>query len=354
MRHDRYRMEPAEALALLEEAPVMRLATTTPDGEPVIRTLHGVVVDGAIAFHGAPTGEKSETVGRRAVVSADEIVAEIPSYFIDSRRACPATTYYRSVQVHGTIERVDDPVAKAKVLTALMTKFQPEGGHEPITADHPMYEKAIAGIMVLRVPLGQVDGKAKLGQNRRSEELSSVLRQLWLRGKPGDMRAIELVRRANPDVPTPDFLQGPDGTWLIPNMGAGDLEGAVDLMEAVYWNQVWDRDHLSRALVGSTVWVGAKDEVGRVIATARAIADGAKFGWVYDVVVAPDWRGRGLGKALMRLLLDHPALRSTRQIFLSTRDAEKLYEKFGFQDRATAPPRPWKSIEMVRSLAGVL
>ena len=51
-----------------------------------------------------------------------------------------------SVQVHGRIERVEDPVVKARVLAALMAKFQPEGGHVPIDGDHPLYRKAIAGI----------------------------------------------------------------------------------------------------------------------------------------------------------------------------------------------------------------
>src|SRR6185369_14132132 len=143
MRKEIFRMDRADAVALLERAPVVHLASTTPEGRPLIRTVHGVVVGDHLAFHGAPAGEKTETEGREAVVSAEEIVASIPSYFLDPERACPATTLYRSAQIHGTVERIDDPAHKAEVLAALMAKYQPEGGHVPISATHPLYQKTI-------------------------------------------------------------------------------------------------------------------------------------------------------------------------------------------------------------------
>ncbi len=77
------------------------------------------------------------------------------------------------------------------------------------------------------------------------------------------------------------------------------------------------------------------DETGALVATARAIADGGKYAWVYDVCVRGDWRGRGLGKAVTRLLLEHPAVRSCRVVRLGTRDAQSLYAGFGFVPLAT-------------------
>jgi ribosomal protein S18 acetylase RimI-like enzyme len=72
-----------------------------------------------------------------------------------------------------------------------------------------------------------------------------------------------------------------------------------------------------------------------------------KRGWIYDVIVAPAWRGRGVGQALVRLMLDHPALRTTANVLLGTRDAQSLYAKFGFVDVATRPPRGFDTTEMV-------
>lgn len=343
-------MDRAEAEALLARAPVVHIASTTAEGEPLVRTVHGVVVRGAVAFHGAPAGEKTEAVGRPAVVSCEEIVAAIPSYFTDPERACPATTLYRSAQAHGTIERVDDPDHKAEVLEALMRKYQPEGGYAPITAQDPRYRKPVAGILVLSVSLERLDGKAKLAQNRTPEERVRLCEQLWARGLPGDPAAIELVRAANPDTPTPEFLRAPAGCVLACALGPRDVDAAIDLVAGAAWNQGVPRDVLARAHLGASAWVGARDAAGRLVATARAISDGSQCAWLYDVVVAPSLRGRGVGEAVVRLLLAHPAVRGARNVRLGTHDAHTFYARFGFVDRA-ALPQPFASTEMVLARA---
>lgn len=339
MRKQVYRWQRDPAVALLERAPAVHIASTTPAGRPVLKTVHAVIVDGAIAFHGAPAGEKMEIVGREAVVCAEETIAQIPSYFIDPELACPATTYFLSAQVHGLVEPVTDPAAKAAVLAALMAKYQPEGGFVPITATDPLYERAIDSIAILAVSLETTVGKAKLGQNRRPSQLASVLEQLWQRGEPGDPRAIDLVREANPAVPTPAFLAAPPGAQLVCALGDPDVAAGVALLDGSYWNEGVSGEQIAGALRASTAWVGARDDAGALIAMARAISDRTKWAWIYDVVVAPSWRGRGLGQAVIRLVLDHPAVRHARRVRLATRDAQTLYARFGFRD-LTALPHP--------------
>jgi nitroimidazol reductase NimA-like FMN-containing flavoprotein (pyridoxamine 5'-phosphate oxidase superfamily)/GNAT superfamily N-acetyltransferase len=339
-------MAPLEVLAMLDEAPVIHLASTDLAGAPILRTVNFAVSDGAVVFHGSPVGEKIQAVGRPVVLSVEETVAAVPSYFSDPERACPATTLYRSVQVHGALEEVTDAAAKARALQALMQKLQPEGGHLPITADHPMYKKAVDGVMVLRVPLERVDGKSKLGQHKRAEEVARLLEQLWRRGGPGDARAVDLIRAANPAA-APAFLACPSGARLLcapPRARVGD---AVELLHDSYWNVNVARETIARAQLGATAWVAAADDEGRLVATARAISDGAKWAAVFDVMVAPAWRGRGLGDAVVRLLLEHPAVRGARRVWLGTRDAQQFYARFGFAEGRMIPPRPYPTTEMV-------
>ncbi|MCU1276658.1 MAG: Histone acetyltransferase [bacterium] len=352
MRRERFfRMARAEALALLAEAPVVHLATTTPDGAPVIRTLHPVVLGDAVYFHAAAVGEKAESVGRAAVVSAEEIVAAIPSWFIDPERACPATTLYRSVQLHGTLEAVDDRDEKARVLAGLMAKYQPEAGYVPIDPAHArfdeLYEKQVASILILRVRAADVDGKAKLAQNRSPEERARLLDRLWERGLDGDPRAIELIRAANPDTPTPAFLRTTLPVTMHCALDARDIDAAVALLAPEYWNDVHPRQRIAGAIAGSPVFVGARVD-GQLVACARAISDGHKSAWIYDVVVARQWRGAGLGEAVMRLCLDHPRVRRAALVLLQTRDAQPLYRKLGFIEEAEAPSRPYRSTGMLR------
>jgi len=65
------------------------------------------------------------------------------------------------------------------------------------------------------------------------------------------------------------------------------------------------------------------------IGFGRAVTDSATFTWVADIVVEPEFRGAGLGQWIMECLVAHPAIKET-QMVLQTRDAQGLYEKFGF------------------------
>ncbi len=129
-----------------------------------------------------------------------------------------------------------------------------------------------------------------------------------------------------------------------------DYLAILELLEHLYWNEGrFTRADILGAHRGSTAWVCARDEAGRLVASARAISDGAKYAWVYDVVVAEHLRGRGLGTALMELLLAQPSLQRVRFVWLATRDAQPLYRKLGFIERSELPPKPHPSTEMVRA-----
>ncbi len=337
MRLKIYQMEHARAIHFLNGAPTVRIATSQSDGTPIMRTVHGVLVDGYLAFHGSPAGEKVNAIGRPAVASAEEVIAPIPSYFIDPERACPATTYYLSVQVHADIERTDDPDFKTRVLAALMAKLQPQGGYVPLEVDHPLYRNAVQQIMVLRMSLERLNGKAKLGQNRTPEQLSRVLQALWQRGLPSDARAIDLVRCANPDVPCPDFLNFPRGLNAFCALGQAEVEEVANLLKDEYWNVGVPREVIAQSHLNAGAWIGAKDAEGRLVCSARAVSDYAKHAWIYDVIVERSWRGNGIGQALVRFMLDHPAVRHARNVGLATRDAQGLYSKFGFCDVQQIP-----------------
>jgi nitroimidazol reductase NimA-like FMN-containing flavoprotein (pyridoxamine 5'-phosphate oxidase superfamily)/predicted N-acetyltransferase YhbS len=361
-REELYGMTRGEALAFLRSAPVIHVASINRAGMPVLRTVHGVVVDDYIAFHGSPEGEKTECDGRPVVLSAEEIVAQIPSYFIDPVKACPATTYYRSVQVHGVLQPIDDPIESALVLQQLMEKFQPEGGHKTITAEDPIYKGAVKNLMISKVSLQHLDGKAKLGQNRKPEELQRIIEALWRRGGASDLRAITLLRHANPSVTDPVFLQAPTGPHSLPTEASDprqptrkfcvtpteqDAIEAAALLRDTYWNTNVSQDQLVRAHLSATAWLCVHDEAGRVVASARAISDQSKWSIIYDVIVAPQLQRTGIGQALFKLLLDHPMVRGAIGVRLGTRDAQTFYEKFGFVDVLTRPLRAYKTTEML-------
>lgn len=328
-----FAMSEAEALGELGRIGVLRIVAATPEG-PLLRTVDGVVHEAALCFHGADRGGKLELLGREVMVAADEVVAHLPSWFFDERRACPATTYYRSVHAWGTVERVDELPAKAAVLAALMDRHQPEGKHQPITADDPLYAGVLDGLLVARIRPTRIVGKLKLGQHKGARVITRALEGLWQRGAEGDLRALRTVRDAHPARPTPRFLCGPGHTTFEVAPDARELDAVVELLAAQYWNEGVEPSRIRAAHLASPAWVVAKDDAGVVVATARAVSDDAKAAIVYDVAVAPRRQGQGLGRALMSLLLEHPRIRGTRRVLLRTRDAQGFYAKLGFSPYA--------------------
>ncbi len=313
---------------------IAHLASTTPDG-PLLRTLHPVLTADGVWFHGRATGEKARALGRPAVITTERVIARIPSYVFDPARACPATTWFEATELHGTLVAEEDPDRKAAVLQKMMQDYQPEGGFVPITADDPSYRQAVAKLLIFGVR-GKPTVHVKVGQGKPDAVRLKVLEHLWATGQT---QAIDTIRALAPELPDPAFLASPARLFVNPDALCPGLE-------ATYWNEGIPLERLRTAHVQSSAWVIAR--VGpRVVASARAIADGAKCAWVYDVIVAEDWRGRGLGDAVMRTLLDHAAVRDCARVMLGTKDAEGFYRRMGFKPRAEARRRPYTPIEMV-------
>lgn len=72
---------------------------------------------------------------------------------------------------------------------------------------------------------------------------------------------------------------------------------------------------------------------------ARVITDRATYAYLADVFIMPEYRGRGFSNWLMECIVAHPDLQRLRRWTLATRDAHRLYEKFGF--RPLAAPDRW-------------
>ena len=68
----------------------------------------------------------------------------------------------------------------------------------------------------------------------------------------------------------------------------------------------------------------------RQVGFARWVTDAATFAYLADVYVESEFRGLGLSKKLMSLMLFHEDLQGLRRYQLATRDAHGLYEQFGF------------------------
>ena len=108
-----------------------------------------------------------------------------------------------------------------------------------------------------------------------------------------------------------------------------DLPLIHQMLRTSYWAQGRRQNVVERSIRHSLCF--GVYHSGRQVAFARVVSDRAVFAYLMDVFVVPEYRGRGISKALMRAVLDHPELQNLRLFMLATKDAHGLYERFGFR-----------------------
>jgi GNAT superfamily N-acetyltransferase len=121
-----------------------------------------------------------------------------------------------------------------------------------------------------------------------------------------------------------------------------DVEAAHAYLSGSYWAQGIPIDLLRKAIANS-LCVAAFHQ-GVQVGFARVVTDRATFAYLADVYVLEAHRGRGLSRRLVAALLDQPEMQGLRRLMLVTRDAQGLYEKFGF----TALAHPERVMERHR------
>jgi RimJ/RimL family protein N-acetyltransferase/GNAT superfamily N-acetyltransferase len=121
---------------------------------------------------------------------------------------------------------------------------------------------------------------------------------------------------------------------------AGDYEldddpGRVDADAAVaflttqaYWGRWRDAQDIKAQIAEAWRVVGAYDRAGSMVGFARSYGDGG-CAYLADVYVLAEHRGAGLGKAIVRMMIEDGPGAGGRWM-LHTSDAHGLYRQFGF------------------------
>nr|MBD3620850.1 GNAT family N-acetyltransferase [Sunxiuqinia sp.] len=78
------------------------------------------------------------------------------------------------------------------------------------------------------------------------------------------------------------------------------------------------------------------------IGFARVISDFSTIAYLGDIYILANYRGQGLSKKLMEVVMRHPNLQGLRRWILLTDTADWLYAKYGF----TKLPKPELYMEL--------
>lgn len=107
-----------------------------------------------------------------------------------------------------------------------------------------------------------------------------------------------------------------------------DLKLIHDFLTTSYWAAGVPADVVARSIEHSLSFGVYHGD--RQVGFARVITDRATFAYLADVFIIEAYRGQGLAKWLVEVVVAHPDLEGLRRWMLATRDAHTLYGKVGF------------------------
>ena len=120
-----------------------------------------------------------------------------------------------------------------------------------------------------------------------------------------------------------------------PRAGSAPRRALLKLQRLFDRHAFWARgrsfDQLKRLLAGSdavvSLWRGK-----RLVGFGRATSDGFSRAVLWDIVVAGDLQGHGLGRRVIEELLHTPPVVGVERVYLMTTKSAGFYRQLGFQD----------------------
>ena len=123
-----------------------------------------------------------------------------------------------------------------------------------------------------------------------------------------------------------DFIK--DRFYISTENEKMDIDLIHSFLTRSYWAEGISKEIIGRSVEGALCFGVFENE--KQVGFARMITDRATFAYLADVFIIEEYRGRGLSKWLMEVIMSHPDLQRLRRMMLATRDAHELYKKFGF------------------------
>ena len=118
------------------------------------------------------------------------------------------------------------------------------------------------------------------------------------------------------------------GPNFLPNRGIYKLKDLLN--NHAFWASKRSAPMLRKMLANSSVIISLWKEQ-RMIGFGRATSDKVYRAVLWDVVIANDLQGLGLGKLIIEALVESPSLKNVEKIYLMTTNSSDFYLQMGFK-----------------------
>jgi GNAT superfamily N-acetyltransferase len=110
-----------------------------------------------------------------------------------------------------------------------------------------------------------------------------------------------------------------------------DIDAIHDyLCNKSYWAKGRSFENVKRSIDNSMSF-GLYDDSDKMIGFSRVVTDYVAFAYLMDVFIFDEHQGDGLGKMLVKHIIEHPELQ-VKFWLLGTINAHRLYKKLGFSE----------------------
>ena len=323
---------------ILDEAFVCHVGFNFEDRPVVIPTSYGRI-DDDLYIHGSAASRMLRSLERGIDVC---VTVTLIDGLVLARSAFHHSINYRSVVIFGNAKVVSDPVEKFEALHAFTDHIVPGRWREVRSPT----ESELQATLVLKLPLEEVSAKVRTGppiDDEEDYELPVWAGVLPLTVSPGPAvnderlpagiqtpRYVTQYRRgaSNGSDSSNEWHQG--GFTISTDKMRLDLDVTYNFLTTSYWAAGRSIETVRLSIENSIPFGVYKGD--RQVGFARVITDYATFAWIADVFILEEFRGQGLSKWLMEVIITHPELQGFRRWVLATKDAHELYRKFGFTE----------------------
>jgi len=108
------------------------------------------------------------------------------------------------------------------------------------------------------------------------------------------------------------------------------------LRKSVGWNEI----NINQAKVGisNSLYLITANNMNKTIGLVRVVGDGGYIAVIVDVIVLPEYQGKGIGKSLIQKIMEliNNDLKEGESVFvnlMAAKGKEPFYRQFGFIDR---------------------
>jgi len=99
-----------------------------------------------------------------------------------------------------------------------------------------------------------------------------------------------------------------------------------------WWKDTYNPAEIPRLIMGSFAFAVAADTNWHAIGMGRAISDGVSDAYIQDLVILPEYQGRGIGTQILSVLIKHCKQAGLSWIgLIAEPDSEEFYVPLGFE-----------------------